>query len=308
MAVTVVTRRACSAPRHVLPASTRRDLLVVQALDRETAEEALAAFRDRQNAPMTPETEIVVLAALFFAAALLYSSVGHAGASAYLAAMALVGVAPATMRPTALVLNLFVAAIVIVRFSRAGHLPWRNLVPLAIGSVPMAFLGGSIDLPGEIYRPLVALVLLAGAWRLFTANAPTDDDERPGVPIRGRCGRRRHDRPAGRPDGNRGRHLPHTPARAGGVDRNPRCGRPVGRVHPRQLDRRTGRPADRRRQPPSRHPAVGRHRSWPAGSSAPGWERPDSASSTCAARWRSSWSWRPQSWCFCPDRGRRMGR
>ena len=132
---------------------------------------------------MTPETEIVVLAVLFFAAALLYSSVGHAGASAYLAAMALVGVAPATMRPTALVLNLFVATIVIVRFSRAGHLPWRFLVPLAIGSVPMAFLGGSIDLPGEIYRPLVALVLVAGAWRLFTATAPTDAPERPGVPI-----------------------------------------------------------------------------------------------------------------------------
>jgi uncharacterized protein len=127
--------------------------------------------------------EIVLLALLFFAAATLYSSVGHAGASAYLAAMALVGVAPETMRPTALVLNLFVASIVIVRFSRAGHLPWRDLVPLAAGSVPMAFLGGSIDLPGEVYRPLVALVLLAGAWRLWTARAPTDCEQHPGVPI-----------------------------------------------------------------------------------------------------------------------------
>lgn len=132
---------------------------------------------------MTPETEALVLAALFFAAALLYSSVGHAGASAYLAAMALVGVAPATMRPTALVLNLFVASIVIVRFARAGHLPWRSLVPLAVGSVPMAFIGGSISLPGEVYRPLVALVLFAGAVRLATATTPVDDEERPGVPI-----------------------------------------------------------------------------------------------------------------------------
>lgn len=127
--------------------------------------------------------ESLLLAVLFFAAALLYSSVGHAGASAYLAAMALVGVAPATMRPTALVLNLFVASIVIVRFARAGHLPWRHLVPLAAGSIPAAFIGGSIDLPGEIYRPLVALVLVAGAIRLATATTIQDDDDRSGVPI-----------------------------------------------------------------------------------------------------------------------------
>ena len=110
--------------------------------------------------------EELLLAALFFAAALLYSSVGHAGASAYLAAMALVGVPVAIMRPTALVLNLFVASIVTVRFARAGHLPWRSLVPLAIGSVPAAFVGGSIDLPSETYRLLVAAVLVVGAWRL----------------------------------------------------------------------------------------------------------------------------------------------
>jgi len=130
---------------------------------------------------MTPEA--LLLGALFFAAALLYSSVGHAGASAYLAAMALVGVSASTMRPTALVLNLFVATIVIVQFARAGHLPWRSLVPLAAGSIPMAFIGGSISLPGEIYRPLVAVVLLAGAWRLATATSAVDDEERPGVPV-----------------------------------------------------------------------------------------------------------------------------
>jgi uncharacterized membrane protein YfcA len=124
----------------------------------------------------------LVLAALFFAAALLYSSVGHAGASAYLAAMALVGVPVAIMRPTALVLNLFVASIVVVRFTLARHLPRRSLLPLAIGSVPMAFVGGSIELPGELYRPLVAAVLLVGAWRLATSPAPVDDEGHPGVP------------------------------------------------------------------------------------------------------------------------------
>lgn len=131
--------------------------------------------------PMTPDA--LLLAALFFAAATLYSSVGHAGASAYLAAMALVGVSASTMRPTALVLNVFVATIVIARFARAGHLPWRDLLPLAAGSVPMAFIGGWIDLPGEVYRPLVAVVLLAGAWRLATASVRADDEERPGVPV-----------------------------------------------------------------------------------------------------------------------------
>ncbi len=127
--------------------------------------------------------DALILAALFFAAALLYSSVGHAGASAYLAAMALVGVAASTMRPTALVLNLFVASIVVVRFARAGHLPWRSLVPLAAGSIPMAFIGGSIDLPDGVYRPLVAVVLLAGAGRLATATAGADDATHRGVPL-----------------------------------------------------------------------------------------------------------------------------
>jgi uncharacterized membrane protein YfcA len=129
--------------------------------------------------PIGPEAWI--LAAAFFAAALLYASVGHAGASAYLAAMSLVGVTATVMRPTALVLNLFVATIVVVRFARAGHLPWRNLVPLAAGSIPMAFIGGTVELPGEVYRPLVAVVLLAGAWRLATTPGATDA-EHAGVP------------------------------------------------------------------------------------------------------------------------------
>jgi uncharacterized membrane protein YfcA len=116
---------------------------------------------------MTPEAWL--LAALFLAAAVLYASVGHAGASAYLAAMALLGVAPDVMRPTALVLNVLVATIVVIRFRRAGFLELRPLLPLVAGSIPMALIGGSIDLPDAAYRPLVALVLLVGAWRLATS-------------------------------------------------------------------------------------------------------------------------------------------
>lgn len=121
-------------------------------------------------------SEVLLLALLFFGAALLYASVGHAGASAYLAAMALVGLSPAVMRPTALVLNLFVASIVVFRFARAGHTSTRALAPFVIGSVPFAFLGGTISLPPEIYRPLVAVVLLAGALRLATSGGASTED------------------------------------------------------------------------------------------------------------------------------------
>ena len=132
---------------------------------------------------MPAVADLVLLAGLFFVAALLYSSVGHAGASAYLAAMAVVGLGPAVMRPTALVLNLFVATIVVMRFGRAGHLPWRDLVPLVVGSVPAAFLGGAVALPGDVYRPLVAGVLVVGAWRLATAGLGDEEPPARGVPF-----------------------------------------------------------------------------------------------------------------------------
>lgn len=99
--------------------------------------------------------------------AALYSSVGHAGASAYLALMALFCVPPATMRPTALVLNIIVASFGSVRFFRAGLFRWRTLWPFLLGALPFAFLGGAIKLPGEIYRPLVGVVLLLSAARLL---------------------------------------------------------------------------------------------------------------------------------------------
>ena len=77
-------------------------------------------------------TEIeILLALLFFAVAVLYSSVGHAGASGYIAAMALLGFAPEQMRPTALALNLLVGGIGLLRFWRGGHVRWRNVLPFA---------------------------------------------------------------------------------------------------------------------------------------------------------------------------------
>jgi len=110
----------------------------------------------------------VLLGALFFAAALLYSSVGHGGGSGYLAAMALLGVPPLMMRPAALVMNIGVAAISLYKFSRAGGFSWRLFLPFALTSVPMAFVGGRIQLPVDWFGVLVGLVLLFSAARLFT--------------------------------------------------------------------------------------------------------------------------------------------
>src|SRR5512134_107171 len=123
--------------------------------------------------------EALLLAGLFFAAAILYSSVGHGGASGYLAAMGLVGVAPAIMRPTALVMNIAVASISLYKFTRAGGFRWRLFLPFAITSVPMAFLGGRIHLPVAWFAVLVGAVLLYSAARLFIETMTARVQARP---------------------------------------------------------------------------------------------------------------------------------
>ena len=120
--------------------------------------------------------DILLLTGLFFCAATLYSSVGHAGASGYLAAMALVGIAPATMKPTALLLNIVVASVATLKFYRAGHFSWNVFFPLVMASVPLAFVGSSIHLSGTIYKALVGIILLWAAYRLWLVKS-TDEDE-----------------------------------------------------------------------------------------------------------------------------------
>ena len=112
-------------------------------------------------------TDIIVLSLLILAAAALYSSVGHGGASGYLAAMALFGLAPAAMKPTALCLNVLVASIATFRFRRAGCFSWPIFWPFAVASVPLAFVGGALTLPTAIYKQIVGLTLLYAAYRLF---------------------------------------------------------------------------------------------------------------------------------------------
>lgn len=104
---------------------------------------------------------------LIFGAAVLYPSIGHAGASGYLAAMALFGVAPAVMKPAALTLNIAVAFITTARFYRAGHFSWPLSWPSFVSSVPLAVVGGAVTLPGAVYRVLVGLILLFAARRMF---------------------------------------------------------------------------------------------------------------------------------------------
>ena len=113
------------------------------------------------------DTTSILLLILIALAALLYSSVGHGGASGYLAAMALLGVAPAVMKPAALVLNIFVAGWVAWRLYRAGYFNARLFWPFALGSIPLAFVGGLLILPGNFYRYVVGAALVLAAMRLL---------------------------------------------------------------------------------------------------------------------------------------------
>ena len=129
--------------------------------------------------------QVLILAALFGVAAVLYGMVGHAGASAYLAIMALVGVTPGVMRPTALVLNILVAGIVSLRFARAGFVRPMAVLPFLAGSIPAAFVGGALTLPADIYRPLVGAVLIFAAFRFGVTAARAGEEFAPRPPVVG---------------------------------------------------------------------------------------------------------------------------
>lgn len=116
------------------------------------------------------ELVVALLAIGMLFAAFGYASVGHGGASAYLAAMALAGIAPPEMRPIALVLNVLVSSLATWKFYRAGYFSWRLFWPFAVVSIPLAYLGGAITLPGQAYRILVGIVLLYAAWQLWRSG------------------------------------------------------------------------------------------------------------------------------------------
>ena len=118
-------------------------------------------------------TFFLLLAAIFIVA-VLYSSVGHAGASGYIAVLTLFSFGPGVIKPTVLLLNILVAIITTFQFWRAGHFSWRLFWPFAVLSVPCAFLGGYLSIPAHTFKLIVGIVLLFSALRLFWANKHAD--------------------------------------------------------------------------------------------------------------------------------------
>jgi uncharacterized protein len=112
-------------------------------------------------------SETAWLAILFLFVAVLYASVGQAGASGYLAAMGLFGLAPAPMKTTALSLNLLVAGIGTFQFWRSGLLSWRTFYPFAVLGFPFSLIGGAVQLPTQYYYPVVGVILLLSAVQMF---------------------------------------------------------------------------------------------------------------------------------------------
>lgn len=128
--------------------------------------------------------EICVLGVVFLAISVLYSSVGHGGASGYLAAMALAGTVPiGLMKPTALSLNIVVATLATVRFARVGGFSWRLFAPFAATSIPCAFLGGVWQLDPTNYKRVLGLLLLVTALPLLLRQPAGAGGHRRRVPI-----------------------------------------------------------------------------------------------------------------------------
>lgn len=118
----------------------------------------------------------LLLLGLVFLVALAYSSVGHGGASGYLAVLSFFGFAPALMAPSALLLNLLVAGLSFLSYFRAGHFVPRLLWPFLLTSVPFAFLGAVLGASSKVYSLLLAGALIFAAFRLFAAM-PKGGDE-----------------------------------------------------------------------------------------------------------------------------------
>ena len=121
---------------------------------------------------------MLVIAVLVFVVAALYSSVGHGGASGYLAVLSFFAVAPATMASTALTLNVLVAGVAMVSYIQAGHLSWKLAWPFIVLSIPAAFLGGLIHVSEAVYDVLLSFALVFAAFRLaMNAVSPTQAND-----------------------------------------------------------------------------------------------------------------------------------
>lgn len=116
---------------------------------------------------------------ILFFVAFLYAAVGHGGASGYLALMALYGAAPEEMKPTALLLNLFVSLTSFIQYYRGGHFKWKLFIPIALASVPMAFLGGMVTVEDRLYKTVLGILLLFPVIRFFFFKNVPDEELKP---------------------------------------------------------------------------------------------------------------------------------
>lgn len=122
---------------------------------------------------------LVLFYILLVIVAFLYASVGHGGASGYLALMALFSMAPEVMKPTALMLNLFVSLTAFLQFYRGKHFVWKVFLPLALASIPMAFVGGLITIDATIYKKILGGLLVISVLRLLVPTKHKTDELKP---------------------------------------------------------------------------------------------------------------------------------
>ena len=121
------------------------------------------------------ETIDFIVSICLLLGAVLYTSVGHAGASIYIAIMTLFGFAGPIIKPTALVLNIFIASFTSWRFVKKGFFDFKVLLPVALGAIPFAYLGGYINAPGHIYKAIVGVILLLSSISLAMNKRETID-------------------------------------------------------------------------------------------------------------------------------------
>lgn len=119
--------------------------------------------------------ELTVLLLIFLVVSFLYSSIGHGGASGYIAMLSILGMSSAIIRPSALVLNVFVASISFYQYYKAGHFNWKLFYPFALLSVPMAFLGSFVELDTSWYKRIVGICLLLAVLRIVGIFNPKNE-------------------------------------------------------------------------------------------------------------------------------------
>lgn len=122
------------------------------------------------------QAEPLIFFGFLFIVAFLYSSVGHGGASGYLALMAIFAISPLIMKPTALLLNLFVSSVSFIQFCRGGHFRWSIFWPFALASIPLSFIGGMMAIDSNIYKKILGMLLLIPVFRfVFFKNTDPKD-------------------------------------------------------------------------------------------------------------------------------------